>query len=222
MPSLQLSVRTALELLALAANYDAGQAWKAALKDAVGHVLLVVQNNPTKPMSQILRRPDIKEALTYPFAQAGAMTVAAVREAWYEAAGDLLIPDDDLTEILDNVRSNTTTAPRRLRQAIAKGPRDQLSDRLKKLSDDLVRRAEFAVEYSGKRATTLSKLHELPETAMKTWHRNPLSKSCKYCIALDGTSIPVGDLFVIKGWKSFQPLLGPPLHPRCRCELEIS
>jgi hypothetical protein len=183
---------------------------------------LVVQNNPTKPMSQILRRPDIKEALTWPFARAGAETLAAVREAWYEAAGDLLLPEDDLNEIFDNVRQNTVTAPRRLRQAIAKGPRDQLSDRLKKLSDDLVRRAEFAVEYSGKRATSLAQLHGLPETATKTWKRNPLSNSCSRCIDLDGTTIPVGDVFVVADWKSFQALIGPPLHPRCACELEIT
>lgn len=215
-------LRTTLELLALAANYDAGQAWKRALNDAVGHVLLVVQNNPGKPLSQILRRPDIKEALTYPFAQAGAETLAAVREAWYDAAGDLVLPEDDLSEILTNVRSNTVTAPQRLRKAIAKGPKDQLSDRLKKLSNDLIRRAEFAVEYSGKRAATLAQLEGQPETAMKTWRRNPESKSCKYCIALDGVTIPVGQLFHLDDFKSFQPLVGPPLHPRCACELDIT
>lgn len=220
--SLPLSARTALDLLALAANYNAGQAWKDALDTAIGHVILVAENNPTKPLSQILKRPDIKEALTWPFARADAETVAAVREAWIDAIGDELVPDDDLAEILSNVKHNTVTAPGRLRKAIAKGPKDQMADRLKKLADDLVRRAEFAVEYSGKRAATLAQLQAAPETAMKTWLRNPASKSCKWCIALDGTTIPVGDLFTLNGFPSFQPLVGPPRHPRCQCRLEIS
>lgn len=213
---------SALDLLALASHYNAGQAWKSALNDAIGHVVLVASNNPTKPMSQILKRPDIKEALTWPFARAGAETVAAVREAWLESAGDLLLPEDDLTEILANVKKNTVTAPQRLRKAIAKGPRDQLVTRLQKLADDLVRRAEFAVEYSEKRATTLAQLQTAPESAMKTWRRNPKSNSCKWCIALDGVTIPVGQLFELDDFPSFQPLIGPPRHPRCQCRLDIT
>lgn len=217
-----IAARVSHDLLALAAAYNAGEAWKSALNDAISHVIVVAQNNPSKPLSQILRRVDIKEALTYPFAAAGAMTTAAVREAWYEAAGELVLPEADLKEILSNVKTNTVTAPRRLRQAIAKGPRDQLSDRLTKLSNDLIRRAEFAVEYSGKRAGTLAQLQAAPKTAMKTWVRNPESKSCSRCIDLDGTTIPINQLFSVDDFETFQALIGPPLHPRCQCGLKIT
>lgn len=192
------------------------------MDDAISHVILVVQNNPNKPLSQILKRPDVREALSWPFAQAGAETLAAVREAWLEAAGDEILPEADLKAIIANVKKNTTTAPVRLRQAMVKGPRDQMSTRLHKLADDLVRRAEFAVEYSGKRATMLTQLQQAPKTAQKTWRRDPTSKSCKWCIELDGTTIGINDVFAADGLKSFRTLLGPPAHPRCRCHLEIS
>lgn len=211
-----------LDLLALASSYNAGQAWTTALDDAISHVILVVQNNPLKPLSQILKRPDVREALSWPFARAGAETLAAVREAWLDAAGDTVLPDADLKAIVANVKKNTLGAPVRLRQAMAKGPRDQMSDRLYKLADDLVRRAEFAVEYSGKRATTLKQLAEAPKTAQKTWRRDPESDSCKWCIELDGTTIGIKQVFVVEGLKSFRKLVGPPLHPRCACHLDIT
>lgn len=183
---------------------------------------MVVENNPTKPLSQILRRPDVKEALTWPFARAGGETIAAVREAWLEAAGDLVLPEEDLKAVLDNVKQNTVTAPKRLKQAITKGPRDQMADRLTKLSNDLIRRAEFAVEFSGKRAEMLAQLVGSGEATQKTWKRDPASKSCKWCIKLDSTTVGINDIFPLEGWDPFRPLLGPPLHPRCGCRLEIS
>lgn len=90
----------ALTLVSLADAQTAAKAWHEALSDALNHVLLVIGNNPSKPVRVVLLRPDVREALSEPFVSAGVETVMAIREAWDKAAGDVLIPKQDLTDLL--------------------------------------------------------------------------------------------------------------------------
>src|SRR3954471_14229357 len=110
-----LQVHAALDLLALARRYDAGLAWEQALSDAVEHILVVVGNNPGRTLREILNRPDIRQAISDPFAHAGAETLQAVREAWYQQAGGLELPSEDLERTLETVRANTVAAPLRIK-----------------------------------------------------------------------------------------------------------
>lgn len=216
----------ALQLLALARQYDAGEAWGKAMSDAITHITLVANNNPGKPLKILLQRPDVREAMTVPFAQAGAETLASVRQVWLEELGDVIASDVDLNRTLRTVRRNTVLAPRRLREAILTGDREELGERLQKLATSLRRRAELSVEFARDRAKTIKLLAEAPPGATKTWHAKDHDNLCSWCNDLDGQTIGIKAEFPNKvGDKklaTYGKLTGPPRHPNCQCELTIN
>lgn len=60
----------------------------------------------------------------------------------------------------------------------------------------------------------------LPPNALKRWVVTEDERTCSRCLALDGTTVAVGADFVEPGtWTS---ALVPPLHPSCRCVLELA
>jgi hypothetical protein len=191
------------------------------MASAIEHILLVVENNPKKPLKQILARPDVRQAMSDPFARAGAETLQAVREAWDGHAGGDRLPDHDLMKTLQTVRANTIAAPARIRHVVLNGHRESMDRRLRTLSGKMMRSAEMSVEFADNRAYTLKTLHGAPKGAMKTWRSLNWENRCEHCEHLDGTTIPVNDIFQTSV-ATYGPLIGPQLHPHCQCWLEVS
>lgn len=72
--------------------------------------------------------------------------------------------------------------------------------------------------------------HQTNARIYKTWHRNPTSNSCEFCIAMDGKREPVDKSFVPLGGviegedgglmaNLYQDIEGAYAHPNCQCYL---
>jgi hypothetical protein len=60
------------------------------------------------------------------------------------------------------------------------------------------------------------------DSITKTWVAEPggsLSGTCRYCRDLDGTTVPIRDIFAVT---SYGVLTAPPRHPNCQCRISIS
>jgi hypothetical protein len=196
--------------------------WAKQAKRAIDHVLLVIGNNPTQPIQEILARPDIQQALHVPFQEAGAFTLAQVKEVWAAAGG----PDqsDYLDQLLTDVYKNTVLAPARMQQAMTQGDSSLIQSRMTKVAADLARRNSYSVRVAEVRARTEKDLLAIAALGQRKMWQSKLDEStCSYCAALHGQIIDVLEPFPADAGgtklRVYGDLLGPPRHPRCRCRL---
>ncbi len=217
----------ALEILSLASAQTAEKRWKDALDDSIKHVLLVVANNPRKSMRLILARPDVRRAISEPFADAGAETVVAIRQAWQSQAGDAEIDATDLEALIRDARRNATVMPRVMASILrTTSDRSTLAKSLRVLADDYTRRAGFGVHYASQRARNLRLEAKAPPGSKKQWWGPPWANQCAFCAGSHGTVVDLGkDFPLTAGGVTLKPYGGalpaPPAHPRCRCRLRI-
>lgn len=219
MTSSDSDLRLAGDLIKLAVTIDVQQTWLEAAYEAATHVVLVLGNNPQKKLKEILARPDVKEALTYPFKEAGLQTVAAMNETW-----KLVAPEADKTDLklaIKSVRKNARQASSRMRKAVLLGP-DKFPGEAEKIAKEYARRAQMSIDYVQKKAETMKAVNS--GGTHKTW-MGPQAQ-CSACQALHGTTIPIHALFDPQAGGlnlgTFGALVGPPRHPFCKCYLVVS
>lgn len=215
--------------------------WSAAGKTAAHHLLLVAANNPLdangngKTAAQLLRRPDMQQAMTEPFVDAAQKTSEAVRAAVEQGwriggqqaaqalAGlgthgyDLLLEDDEVMQsVLADVQKNMDSTRQRLSQAFAQEDKQAA---LAKATADLERRAKYSVEYALRRSAEERRAKEYAMAGMGLmWVSRLAANTCSYCLALHGQVIPPGGTFESDTKLGiYHDLKCPPRHPNCQC-----
>ena len=134
----------------LASHYGlrAAKAWRIQPDKVLTFLNLVMENNPRKPLEDILVRPDVQLALTQPFSDAASQTVDLMDSAWRagskigsEEASKMLkdlglegvqkgkASVSTLNSLKADVWKNSASAKDRLIEAM-QGDREGLSDRL--------------------------------------------------------------------------------------------
>lgn len=209
-------LETAIDLLRLAAAYDVAADWEKAMADANDHLWSVLRNNIGTPMWQVMARPDVKQAMREPFLGAAQRTIAQVMAAWQ---GD---PNDpELARIVKTVNHNAVAARAAIKKAATKDLA-QMDVNLQALGKKMGLQAQYAVQNSDKKSATLVKIqgHE----GDKIWW-GPHAQ-CSTCQALHGTKIPAGEEFDAnigpRKLATYGPLMGPPRHPSCTCQIKLA
>jgi len=232
----------------LASHYGlrAAKAWRIQPDKVLTFLNLVMENNPRKPLEDILVRPDVQLALTQPFSDAASQTVDLMDSAWRagskigsEEASKMLkdlglegvqkgkASVSTLNSLKADVWKNSASAKDRLIEAM-QGDREGLSDRLGKVTRDLQRRATIGIDVAVKESYAQSAMATYAQNgaAGKTWHSHIDEKTCSHCQGLDGITVAVGETFPeytgTRVLGTYGPLLGPPRHPSCRCWLTPS
>lgn len=196
--------------------------WARQVKRAIHHVMLVISNNPERPLTDILARPDIQQALHMPFQQAGLYTLRQVKKVWEEAAGPE--PSEYLSQLYGDVTKNSILSSARMHQALTQGPRASIQGRMNRVGADLARRAGLSVRVAQVRAQTEKDLLKISQQGkQKMWVSRMDESSCSACKALHGSIRPVLVEFSHsageRSLRVYRDLLGPPRHPNCRCRL---
>lgn len=207
--------------------------WDKASKKALAHLNLVLQNNPHKPVSEVLARPDVAAVLRVPYEQAAEASEVLLREAWAAAEKEAVrkakgefkllgegwqgysVDEDLLSSLVADLHANAKAMRSRYRKALtAKGP-----SQLPILASDVRNRASFSLSTAVWGVATQVRDSALAKAGLnKMWLSRMDDKTCSHCREMHGTVLPPGKFFVtaLKLYRE-APLLGPPAHPRCRC-----
>lgn len=203
------------ELLALSAADD----WSVAVNDGLEHVLLVLGNNPTRNIAEILVRPDVQAALSSAGHDGAAAAIHSVSQAWVEEGGP--VESSYLHSILGDLDRNGQTFASRMTSAIQAGNRADveqiiLRDRLRAAAAEATARARASAE------ADLALMRSNGVEAVK-WVANIDDRTCSACRALNGTVVPIGAEFDRQAGglttRVYRDLIAPPRHPNCRCKL---
>ena len=202
-------------ILALANSTQ--QAWEDAAKAGMDHLLLVLKNNPAQTVEITLQRPDVQEAL-HDAGQSGAQAVMDDLQAVWDANGGN--PNSPyLTKLLQDAQANGNMFAERMNQILAAN--DHSAAKQLMLKERY--RAAAAGDVAQTRAQAEAALQDLADSGAETvrWTAHLDSKTCPFCLALDGTVVSIGGEFPIPpGLTPYHTLTGPPAHPNCRCELQ--
>lgn len=170
--------------------------------------------------------------------QAGAVLLRALELSWKlgrrqvlgHARGDIRpIPDGTLADVVMNADARARRRLNAARELAHRLPMDSAQDVAAVLAS--ARRAATGLETDAgwvvHRGVTLSKHGAAQEVGLAlVWvaERN----ACLNCLAYSGRVIAPGGLFPTgltygdHPLKAYGPLVGPPLHPNCRCQLDTS
>lgn len=214
--------RDSLSAASQSLENQAAQAWQDAGQKALTHILLVVTNNPGKTIEQILVRPDVQDALSLPFQDAGVATTDAINSGWsagvtigqQQASADLQalgIPDvandpidssSYLTDVLSDVTANVEAAPQRLADALRSVKNGHVSEAITNIVNDLSNRASLGVNVAVTRGATEAKLAKYAKAAEASgqsvvllWVTHFRPTTCATCASLHGKMVPLGDSF---------------------------
>lgn len=222
---LSVRERASLAFVLLAAAKPAGHAaevqdeWQKQAAKAIGHVSVVMENNPGKQMSEILSRPDVLQALNDPFVAAGQFTVEKVIQVWQEQDG----PEDSAyrDSLTADVLRNSLTASARMQQVLYAG-KGKIG--MQKVAKDLARRAMLSVRVAEVRAAAERDLLAIAaKSQLKRWVSHLDGNTCSDCRELHGQVLHVLEEFPADAGgnvsRVYRDLLGPPRHPHCRCRL---
>jgi hypothetical protein len=191
----------------------------AQLSQALGFVRLVFENNPAKSQADILKRPDVQQAL-------------AVIVEWVEKTKETVghLADEAPEHLAEHVakvieQSNTT-----LDKYVAETKPSQLQKKQVGLSPKEYDAwaAQFALRVNWFSEFIRAAVEAFRLSApFKRWVSKLTDVTCKYCKALHGTVVPVGASFapaaVAAGYPAkwvYAGLYGPRLHPHCQCTLQ--
>lgn len=245
--SLTDALRAAVGAIIAEHRASAEDEWDRAWRTGLTHARLVALNNPGKTFEAIWNRPDVRTATTVPFTDAATATRTAMgaarAEAWREAAEraadqleyvtgtrpePLEVPPRSAVE--NRAWADVVSLSRHSREAMR--PFVEEADWLGADTErrSRARRAGMAVEVVAMRAATEAMVatYEAAGVTQMVWvarFRN--NTPCATCVALHGTTVPVGGQFspvatMAPGKKTprtWAGLPGPPRHPNCRCSL---
>jgi hypothetical protein len=214
--------RQQLDGLVQGFSQAAMSAWQNAGSEARDFLLLVIANNPDRPIGEILNRPDVRSALRYPFEEAASMTNQSITASWsagqdnglhaaatqadiagFEMPDDVPGPDQAyLQSLLDDVNANQVGARDRFLAALQNPNRESIGPALQAITNDLGYRARAGITVAGQRAA--AEQQELAYAAIaehngvelrKLWVTRFGPGTCKTCAALHGTVRKLGEAF---------------------------
>lgn len=213
--------------------------WDDANKEALAHLLLVRENNPKKPIEDILKRPDVQSALRAPYEEAAEKAEAILREAWDAAEkdsvqktkGEFKLLKEDwkgyevdpslLESLVEDLHANAKAMRSRYHEALTK---EKPTD-LKVITNDVRHRAVYSLSTAIWGVSTQVRESAIDKAGLnKMWVAVLDENTCSHCAALHGTVLGPGQQFSAKAGKTKLKvyrgiLLGPPRHPNCRCML---
>lgn len=185
------------------------------ISQALAFLRIVVENNPTKPASDIAKRTDVKSA-------------QKVINDWVDEVQKLM---DEAFSLLPRVAARALVASI---YPTLQGFKDEVNltesrigtwklDQTKEISiAKIILRMNWTLEW-------LSAQLELSDKKgkWKTWNCRMAPNSCTWCKGLNGTTIRNYASFKATakklGWKRpYGGLFAPPLHPSCKCYLTFS
>lgn len=215
--------------------------WEQANAEALSFLTIVIKNNPKKAKSAILARPDIREALRYPYEQAARQSEELIREAWkasevdtvqkvkaeLKLLGEAWQGYETDTALLDAVVADLHKNARAMRgrytQALNQ-PNEGLAKRLKVITDDVKRRAVYSGSTAVWGVATQVRDSAFAKTGLnKMWLAVLDDRTCSHCRGLHKKVVGPGEQFPaqIEGAPQLKVyrnvLFGPPRHPNCRC-----
>lgn len=185
-----------------------------SLKSALAFLRLVMRNNPDRPIEEIFGRPDTQSALTV----VNNWISEAERTAVVVIAESPVIPAQAIADVSAEVED--TIAKLRRDTDVTEENRDSWREDTKDLPwiARIILRMWWLIQW-------LLGLVGVPLGALtKTWISRLAENTCRFCRALHGTTIPVGDSFAAYARRAgvkrvYGGLYAPPLHPRCQCRL---
>lgn len=172
------------------------------VRDAIAFLNIVVSNNPSKSLDEISERTDVKEAVGVIFDWLGNVT--ALTDSFpIEMAKDRKAVAKTIATMRGEVRGKVWADPKKS---------NLLFVRMVWMMDWIIMVWEFLKAFQAKRYQ------------YKTWISRLSETTCKYCRAMHGITIPIGNSFIVHakkaGWKrAYGELLTPNLHVNCRCTL---
>lgn len=209
--------------------------WDDANEEALKHLNVVIKNNPHKPIADILKRPDVQSAIRWPYEQAAKASEPIMKEAWDEAAKDALqkakgevkllggtwggheIDDTLLTDLIEDLHLNAKAMKARIETGLkGKDP----ETRLKQITSDVRTRGAFTASTGVWGVASMVRDSAAALAGInKMWLSRMDAATCSGCRGLHMVVVGPGQTFPnpFKGTYKDRPLLGPPLHPRCRC-----
>jgi hypothetical protein len=215
-----------------------GQAWDNETHAAIRHVLLVLGNNPGRA-EQVMRRPDVQHVIQDAASRLRDRLQKTTGSAW--AAGVMtgqqhgieasillgLQPGDGEPDEsqLDVLRADASRIASDLQaQLLAAITSDAPEDDLEKARRRTKLRAKLVTEAATKQGARQAKVAVLRSTnTLKMWAADFAHNPCSTCIALHGTTAEWDAEFphdvTSHHLGTHGPLLGPPRHPNCGCDL---
>ena len=228
----------------IAAEYEGkiGELWDAANKEALSHLLLVMGNNPHKPVEAIVARKDVQSALLWPYEQAAQQSEELMNAAWDTAEKESVKMAKGEAKLLGAVWKGYETDRSLLDNLVgdlhanAKAMRSRVLEALKsdkeqgkalgQVTNDATRRAKYSISVS-----VWSVAAQVRDSAARMMGLNRIwvsrmdSKTCNHCKALHGWVVGPGEPFpkghLLKTYRD-TPLFGPPRHPNCRCVVVLT
>lgn len=217
---------------------QAAKIWNVAVEDAQEHLALVLKNNPNKSPEDILKRPDVKAALTQPFEDAASRTVVLLHGAWDDGvgvgrgiarqrlreAGSASVGKQDVPpEVLDSLRVDLINLAETARTRVEAAFEEK---DMEKVGKALARQrlwASMSIEMAVKRGANEALLAEYRAAgAGKEWVSRLAKNTCAYCKLLHGQVKPWDVPFDTLGKVYGGVLMTPPRHPWCQCFIKPS
>ena len=198
----------------------ASEDWQSAIQVGLEHILLVMRNNPTKSMADILKRPDVQEALREA-AEKGRIAVRHdVTRTWLDQNAPTA--STYLSSLLDDIDSNAQTFPARVSKALTINNADAVKAIIYR--DRLRASAAQAVAETRAKAEALLATQKKNGIQSVRWVSRLDASTCSYCKALHGDVVKIGQSFdaaKLGKLKLYHDLTTPPAHVNCRCTLEV-
>jgi hypothetical protein len=202
-------------ILALANSVQT--AWENAAAAGMNHVLLVLKNNPASSVANALERPDVKEAIQNAGQEGAQAVITELQNVWEANGGD---PNSAyLAKLLQDAQASGNMFASRITPLLAAN--EHAAAKQIMLHERL--RAGAAGDVAESKAKTEAVLKQLAAKGggYVRWRAHIDSKTCPYCLALDGKVVLLGQEFPIPvGLTPYLTLNGPPAHINCRCWLE--
>lgn len=220
------SNKAALQLSALYLS-AVGEAWTSAVREAVDHILLVIENNQDKDLAQILFRPDVQDALESAGEGGAKVVIREVERIWKESGA----PDNSpyLSSVVGDAQRNGNTFADRMTTAMLQADKSKIENVL--LRDRL--RAASAQAVIETRSDNERRLHSMRLAGVShiEWQARRIPGTnefepdvCTTCRELDGQVVALGHAFDVGALirnklKLYGDLIVPPAHPNCKCKI---
>jgi hypothetical protein len=170
------------------------------------HVQLVLTSNPELDARHVLAREDVSMLLGANLLAARRTTAALIRQAW--AAGGARSGSPVLARLLEDADTAFGGFPSQaegiVRETLAAGQPDvaaRAAAAVRNGADDLAHRLRLGLQVAPGFSHTETVLEEgrrrqaTGEHVMKTWRARRDHRTCRWCLQLDGMTIPLEDEF---------------------------
>jgi hypothetical protein len=223
-----------------------GELWTKASNEGIEHLILVLTNNPLKDVGEVLRRPDVQEALSLPFerladplgAYLSQQFRAASADSAQRAGGEVealgvapklvtIDPEDAVRKALIDLQNNAARFRRQVQSALSSPDEGIRQQGVVYAGERAVKNAQLTGEWVIQKAVNDTRVGVLNTSGVKKmWLSNLapeyVARRCEHCRELHGEIRFVQEEFTRTTGRSYLPvhggsLFGPPRHPNCRC-----